>query len=180
MSFQLDGPYEVALESTGMFILSAVFLALTTAGLSNALQRARKSEDSLKESNRALQHNLEQLAQREGALRESEERFRLLAENVVDILWILDPNDLHFIYVSPSVERIVGYTPAEMMALELDQLVAAEYMEVIKEILGSKLAKSQADPSPITRGEFELHHKNGSTVWVETTARVLYINWLSS
>jgi len=180
LSFQLDGPYEVALESTGMFMLSAVFLALTTTGLNHALRRARKSEDSLKESNRALQHNLEQLAQRESALRESEERFRLLAENVVDIIWILDPNDLHFIYVSPSVERIVGYTPAEMMALELDQLVAAEYMEIITEILSSKLEKSRADPSQITRGEFELHHKNGATVWVETTARVLYINWLST
>jgi hypothetical protein len=32
MSFQLDGPYEVALEATGMFILTAVFLTLTTTG----------------------------------------------------------------------------------------------------------------------------------------------------
>jgi signal transduction histidine kinase len=65
MTFQLDGPYEAAIESTGMFILTAVFLTLTTTGLSDALNRARKSEDSLKESNRALRHNLEQLEQRE-------------------------------------------------------------------------------------------------------------------
>ena len=38
MSFQLDGPYEVALEATGMFVLTAVFLSLATTGLSN--QRA--------------------------------------------------------------------------------------------------------------------------------------------
>lgn len=180
MSFQLDGPYEVALESTGMFILTAVFLTLTTTGLNKALKRARKSERSLMESNRALQHNLEQLAQRENALRDSEERFRLLAENVVDMIWILDPNDLRFVYVSPSVERIMGYTPEEMTELELDQLLTAESLELAQKTLNTRLEKSQTDSSQITRGELELLHQNGSTVWVETTARVLYINWLSS
>ncbi len=37
-----------------MFILAAIFLTLTTTGLSIALQRARSSEKSLKESNRSL------------------------------------------------------------------------------------------------------------------------------
>jgi two-component system cell cycle sensor histidine kinase/response regulator CckA len=180
MSFQLDGPYEVALESTGIFIFAAVLLTLTTTGLSNALKRARKSEHSLKESNRTLQLNLEQLAQREKALRDSEERFRLLAENVVDITWILDPNDLRFIYVSPSVERIVGYTPEEMMELEIEQLLTAESAELVKKINRLRFKKSQIDPSQIAREELAVHHKDGSTVWVETTARVLYINWLSS
>ena len=45
MSFQLDGPYEVALESTGIFIFAAVLLTLTTTGLSNALKRAWKRND---------------------------------------------------------------------------------------------------------------------------------------
>jgi len=180
MSFQLDGPYEVALESTAMFVLTAVFLTLTTTGLSKALRRARKSEKSLKQSNRALQINLEQLAQREKALRDSEERFRLLAENVVDIIWILDPKDLRFIYVSPSVERILGYPPEEMKELKLGQLLAAESMELAQKNIGIILEKNQSSSSQITRGELKLYHKDGSTVWVETTAKVLYINWISS
>lgn len=180
MSFQLDTPYEVALEATGMFILTAVFLTLTTTGLSNALKRARNSEHSLKESNRALQQNLEQLAQREKALRDGEERFRLLAENVVDITWILDPNDLRFIYVSPSVEAIVGYTPDEMMGLTLDQILTPESNELSNRFLAVELSKSQRDPSRSSRAELQIYHKNGSTVWIETTAKVLYINWLSS
>lgn len=180
MSFQRVGTYETALEATGVFFLIVVFLTLTTTGLSNALRRARSSEHSLKESNRALQQNLEQLAQREKALRDSEERFRLLAENVVDNIWILDPNDLRFIYVSPSVERIVGYTPEEMMALEIEQLLTTESAQLAKKINRQRFEKRQMDPSQIAREELELHHKNGSTVWVETTARALYINWLSS
>jgi len=180
MSFQLDGPYEVALESTGMFILSAVLLALTTTGLSNALKRARKSEQSLKDSNRALQHNLGQLAQREKALRDSEERFRLLAENVVDIIWILDPETLRFVYISPSVDRIVGYKPDEVMGLKLDQLLTPESKKLTDRFLTEELPKSRQDASRTSRVELDLLHKNGAKVWVETVARVVYINWLSA
>jgi PAS domain S-box-containing protein len=180
MSFQLDGPYEVALESTGMFILTAVFLTLTTSGLSNALKRARKSERSLKESNRALQFNLEQLEQREKALRDSEERFRLLAENVVDIIWILDPDTLRFVYISPSVEKIAGYKPDEMMGLKLDQILTPESNELSNRFLENELPKSRKDPSRTSRVELEIYHKNGSSVWIENIARVLYLNWLSS
>jgi len=50
-TFQTPGPFEVAMEATGMFVLAAIFFTLTTTGLSSALQRARKSEQSLKESN---------------------------------------------------------------------------------------------------------------------------------
>ena len=180
MSFQLDGPYEVALESTGMFVLTAVFLTLATTGLSNALKRARISESSLKESNLALQYNLEQLKQRGQALLDSEERFRLLAENVVDSIWILDPEDLQFNYVSPSVESIVGYTPEEMMGLKLEQILPPESRRLSKRFLAFELERCKKDPSRISRGELEVYHKDGSIVWVETIARVLYINWLSS
>jgi two-component system cell cycle sensor histidine kinase/response regulator CckA len=180
MYFQLDGPYEVALESTGVFVLAAVFLSLTTTGLSNALKRARESEISLKESNRALQYNLEQLEQRENALRDSEERFRLLAENVVDVIWILDPDTLLFVYISPSVERIAGYRPDEVMGMKLDQLLTDASKELKDQFLKDELAINQPDASKTTRIELNILHKNGTTVWVETIARVLYINWLSA
>jgi len=180
MSFQQVGTYEVALEATGVFILVVVFLTLITTGLSKALKRARNSEHSLKESNRALQYNLEQLQQREKALRDSEERFRLLAENVVDNIWILDPEDLRFIYVSPSVEVIAGYTPDEMMGLKLEQILTPESNDLSNQFLAIELPKSLKDPARTSRMEMQVYHKNGTTVWVETIAKVLYINWLSA
>ncbi|MCP4630938.1 MAG: PAS domain S-box protein [bacterium] len=180
MSFQTVGTYEVALEATGVFILIVVFLTLTTTGLSKALKRARKSEHSLKESNRALQYNLEQLQQREKALRDSEERFRLLAENAVDNIWILDPEDLRFIYVSPSVEAIAGYTPDEMMGLELDQILTPESNDLSNRFLAMELPKNLKDPARTSRMEMQVYHKNGTIVWVETIARAMYINWLSA
>jgi PAS domain S-box-containing protein len=178
--FQLDEPYEVALESTGTFVLTAVFLTLATTGLSNALKRARTSEQSLKESNLALKLNLDELKQRGQALLDSEERFRLLAENVVDTIWILDPENRRVIYVSPSVESIIGYAPEEMTGLRIEKILPPESKKLSKEFLAHELERCKKDPTRFSRGELEVYHQNGSTVWVETTARVLYINWLSS
>ena len=125
--FQLDTPYEVALEATGMFILSAIFLTMTTTGLGTALQRARRSEKSLKESNRALQNNLAELAQREEELRESEERFRVLFEHAPDPFFIMK-TDGALIGGNKAGEKFTGYKDGELVGkniLEID-LISAE------------------------------------------------------
>ena len=44
----------------------------------------------------------------EEAVRESEERFRQLAENIEDVFWIVDARDLSVLYVSPAYERLWG------------------------------------------------------------------------
>lgn len=53
----------------------------------------------------------------EEALQESERRYRLLAENVKDIIWTRDMN-LRTTYVSPSVTEMSGYSVEEAMFLE--------------------------------------------------------------
>ena len=44
----------------------------------------------------------------EGALRESEERFRQMAENIDDVFWMLDPSSMQLLYVSPAYRRLWG------------------------------------------------------------------------
>ncbi len=52
--------------------------------------------------------------QMELALKESEERFRQVAETVADFIWEVDTEGL-YTYASPSVEKILGYTPEELV-----------------------------------------------------------------
>jgi PAS domain-containing protein len=50
----------------------------------------------------------------EQELKKSEERFRQVAETVGDFIWEIDANGLYR-YTSPSVEKILGYRPGELI-----------------------------------------------------------------
>ena len=107
----------------------------------------------------------------EEALRESEERYRMLAENITDVLWVINPNS-RFEYVSPSVERIHGFTVEEALKLRLEDLVVPSSMEAAAYALGAQITADEAggvDPIQPRSAELELFRKDGTTFWAELT-----------
>lgn len=54
-------------------------------------------------------------------MRKSEERYRLLADNVNDVIWAMD-RTLALFYISPSVEKLSGYTAEEVMVLPIEKV----------------------------------------------------------
>ena len=111
----------------------------------------------------------------EQALRRTKDLYRLLAENVSDVIFTLDMN-LHYTYCSPSVKRLRGYTAAQTVAQTLDQALTPASYQVVKKTLDNGLASERMEPG--TRGppktlELELTRKQGGTVWAEVKVSFL-------
>ena len=104
------------------------------------------------------------------ALRVSEERHRLLADNAADVIWTMDL-DGRLTYISPSVEKLRGYTPTEVLAQTVtDYLKPASAGRAQEALRLAREAHRKGEPLPVWRDEQEQPCRDGSTVWTEVRA----------
>ena len=109
----------------------------------------------------------------ESELYNSEERYRLIVENIHEIIWTTDLN-LQYTYVSPSCFHLTGYTQDEIKKIPLNRLLSPSSLllaqNTVSEELRLELSGAPFDPHRSRTLEQELYHKNGGTVWLEVTA----------
>jgi PAS domain S-box-containing protein len=111
----------------------------------------------------------------EKALRESEARYRVMAENTADQITVYDLS-LNPVYVSPAVEKLLGYTVDERLTLPLGRVLTPSSYKKAMRVLDEQLALEKsgtADPGRTVMFELEEVRKDGSRVWMELSASFL-------
>jgi PAS domain S-box-containing protein len=98
----------------------------------------------------------------DAALQESEERFRLLAKNALDVISLHDA-DGRFIYVSPSVERVLDYVPAALIGQDAFALIHPGDAERARARLHEPALRGENGECDHVR----LRCGNGAYVWTE-------------
>ncbi len=165
--------------------LMALFLARRlTRGLNhlmqvaNEVERGRDSlradiarEDEIGVLARHLNRMLDAIEQQKRLVYASEARYRFLANHISDVIWVVNLETNRWEYISPSVEKLLGYTADETMAQPMKETLTPQSYSNIQGWLDERIKLYLNDPNraPTYTDELEQRCRDGSTVWVEAT-----------
>ncbi len=117
----------------------------------------------------AIVRDMTERKRAEEALRQSEARFHALIENALDIVMVTDA-DGAIRYMSPSVERVLGYRPDEMIGTNTAEYVHPDDLEEAINELGEAVSRPGVHPVAV---ETRVRHKDGSWRHLEGIANNL-------
>ena len=106
-------------------------------------------------------------------LRESEEKYRMITENISDVIWIYNLNQKRYTFFSPSILQLLGYTVEEALAQSMEELMKPESYKILSEQFSNTLGHFVINPETSNSyvNEIQQPCKNGDNIWVEVTTK---------
>lgn len=144
---------------------------VTLNGVDRILATARdindrvQAEIALRQANEDLERRV---AERTAQLAESEEHFRRLIENSQDYIMLVDTNAA-LTSVSSSVERMLGYTPAEMLGSRPVDLLHPDDVQYVMGVFQTLMQ----NPGMTVSLRYRIRHKNGTWRLLESVGRTI-------
>ena len=130
--------------------------------------RAEALEQLLVAHEQTVTHHALQRKRAEEALRESEERHRLLVTQASDIIYSTDVMG-RFTFVNPTATRIMKYSEQELLGLRFIELIRSDQQQAAERFYGQQFVRKRLS----TYYEFPAIAKDGSEVWIGQHVQVL-------
>lgn len=157
-------------KSSGDLKAREVLLRQKDGAIRNVLYSIRLIEIEQRECLLTLFHDITERKQAELSLRESEKRYKFIADKIPDIVWMLNM-DLQTVYVSPSVKTVLGFTEEERMSQTVEEQLTPESLALVSEVMVDELsmeAEGSTNPDRNLTLVLEYYHKDGTTRFMET------------
>ena len=108
----------------------------------------------------------------EKRLKESEKQYRLLAERIADVVWVLDLATLEFKYISSSVQNLLGHSAEELLNKHVSMVLTPSAMMAIESITPERIKRFLAGDKTSVTELYQLDHvhKDGSIIVVEVSS----------
>lgn len=97
---------------------------------------------------------------------------RLISENLVDAIWVVDLNTLKYEYMTASIEDISGYSVDDYLGHTVQQRLTPESFQKVQKLLAKEIKKDTTGEKAVHAMELEMIHKKGSRYWIEIKAKL--------
>lgn len=139
------------------------------------MNTARKVKDNeLTKKVTELEDKLTTMNHIRGELSKIQDLYSLLAENIIDVIFILDAETYEINYISPSIEHLRGYTPQEAKAIGIQGALTQDSSDYLTKVVPQRIERFKAGHMEIFVDELEQYHKDGHTIWTEVKAKYNY------
>ena len=128
-------------------------------------------DQKVAERTRALEQEVLARTDAAVALRESEEKYRSLLENIPDVTWTTDDKG-NTVFISPNVESVYGFTPGELLGDDRQSWLGRIHRDEVAHVLeGYRSLFVDSKPYDV---EFRIQRKDGVWIWLHDRARMPY------
>ena len=146
-------------EQTAVAAMKAGVLDYVVKSAETLLDMPRVAERAMREWQLTVERR-----RAEEALRESEERYRDLVENITDVIYAVDSDGI-MTYVNPAIEPFLGYSPSETIGHHFGEFIYQQDLPRLQQSFQRLLAGHP------TTGEYRVVTKSGEVRWMHTSSR---------
>ena len=158
---------DLSLELEAQYVQSSRAEQELQAYRHNLEKLVQERTAKLAQANQLLQTEIAERTRAEAALRDSEEKYRHLVENINDVIYAVDAQGV-ITYLSPAIESQSGYRPAELIGrVFFDFIYQEDRQRILRQF--EKVLAGHLEPS-----EYRIVIKSGEIRWIRSSSRPIY------